>query len=109
MKRNEAIELLEKYNQHLMEEGYADTDLFAEQPTAIDSFFGTKWAKENVSLVPSNFMFKVGDKIVVDNDLHTEIFSIRDNKYWFKDNEGKTWHLDCEDTDSVALDTDNPQ
>jgi hypothetical protein len=51
MTRNEAIELLEKYNQHLLKEGYVDADFYAEHDvTAIDSFLATKWAKENLPL-----------------------------------------------------------
>lgn len=50
MTRNEAIELLEKYNDHLMKEGFADSDLWCEPPTAIDGFMGTKWAKENLPI-----------------------------------------------------------
>jgi hypothetical protein len=37
MKRNEVIEILEKYNKFLMDEGYCDFDLIQE-PTAIDQF-----------------------------------------------------------------------
>jgi hypothetical protein len=48
MKRNEAIEILERYNQLLQEEGYADADLWCEPPTAIDQFLATEWAKENI-------------------------------------------------------------
>jgi len=48
--RNKAIDLLEKYNEHLMKEGFADCDLWCEPPTAIDGFLLTKWAKENLPL-----------------------------------------------------------
>lgn len=50
MKRNEAIELLDKYNKLLMDEGYADSDLRCETPTAIDKFLNTEWAKENLPI-----------------------------------------------------------
>jgi hypothetical protein len=50
MKRNEAIELLEKYNYFLEEEGYADSDLYNEETTALDKFLMTKWAKENLPI-----------------------------------------------------------
>lgn len=47
MTRNEAIVLLEKYNNHLLKEEYVDADFYAEHDvTAIDSFLATKWAKE---------------------------------------------------------------
>jgi hypothetical protein len=51
MTRNEAIELLEKYNEFLEKEGYADDDLWCEPPTAIDGFLGTEWAKEKLPIV----------------------------------------------------------
>lgn len=50
MKRNEAIELLEKYNDFLQEESYVDSDIWCEEPTALDKFLRTKWAKENLPL-----------------------------------------------------------
>ena len=51
MTRNEAIELLEKYNTHILKEGYADADFYAEHDvTALDSFLATKWAKERFPL-----------------------------------------------------------
>ena len=51
MTRNEAIELLEKYTDHILKEGYADADFYAEHDvTAIDSFLATKWAKERFPL-----------------------------------------------------------
>ena len=37
--RNYIIEVLEKYNEFLEENGYADDDLWCEPPTAIDKFF----------------------------------------------------------------------
>lgn len=49
--RNEAIEILEKYNAHLLKEGYADSDLYTVSITAIDSFLATKWAKEKFPII----------------------------------------------------------
>ena len=38
MTRNEVIEILDKYNKFLLKNGYCDTDITDEQPTAIDRF-----------------------------------------------------------------------
>lgn len=51
MKRNEAIELLEKYNDFLHTEAYVDSDIYSERPTPIDGFFKTDWAKENIPII----------------------------------------------------------
>ena len=32
------LDLLEKYTQYLLKEGYCDVDVYAEEPTAIDGF-----------------------------------------------------------------------
>ena len=50
MTRNEVIELLDRYNKLLVDEGYCDNDIRCEPPTAIDQFLNTTWAKENIKL-----------------------------------------------------------
>ena len=55
MTRNEAIALLEKYNEHLLKEEYVDADFYAEHDvTAIDSFLATKWAKDQFPVLVLN-------------------------------------------------------
>ena len=42
MKRSEKLELLKAYTDWLLKNGYADTDVYCEPPTAIDQFSQTK-------------------------------------------------------------------
>jgi len=46
MKRNEAIELLEKYNEFIEDEALASDNNGCD--TSIKAFMETKWAKENI-------------------------------------------------------------
>lgn len=52
MTRNEAIDLLEKYNDFLCTEGYDEiTELWMDEPKTIDRFFETDWVRENLPLI----------------------------------------------------------
>jgi len=35
---NEVVDILDKYNTFLLKNGYTDTDIIAEEPTALDEF-----------------------------------------------------------------------
>lgn len=50
MTRNEAMELLERYNEYLIDDGHTDEMLYSDRLITIDSFLGTKWAKEKFPL-----------------------------------------------------------
>ena len=50
MTRNEAIELLEKYQKLLYEKGYINDDYWQDNPHALDQFLNTKRAKENIPI-----------------------------------------------------------
>ena len=39
---------------------------------------------------------RVGDKIIVHENLHTVIEEIVGDKIWFKDEKGKKWYVDKE-------------
>ena len=79
MKRSEAIELLEKYNQVLMENGFADSDLWCEPPTAIDTFMGTEWAKINLPI--GNLLHEDGTPLN-----NNEKDSLKIANAWIKEN-----------------------
>ena len=51
-------------------------------------------------------IFKVGDAIVVDNELHTKVTNVDGDKVWFLDEDGAKWHLTKDDYGFIQLDND---
>ena len=55
MTRNEAISLLEKYNEFLYDNGYGDV--------IIGDFINTEWAKENLPINNKNERYSINRRI----------------------------------------------